>query len=296
MKLEIEGVLTAIVTPFASDGGLDLPALDVLVDRQIAAGISGIVVAGTTGEAPVLTEEEKRTIFVRVRDRVKGRGLVIGGAGTNSLESSVRNMRLVAECGLDAALVVTPYYNKPTPEGLARYFEKLMETVDLPVIAYNVPSRTACDMRPETLARLAKNPRLVGVKEATGDMARAAEIHALLGGRLSLLSGDDATFLPMLACGGSGLIATSANVDPSGMVAIHSAWVRGDGAAALSAHERLLGLYRAMFVETNPGPAKYALARMGLIQPVIRAPLVLPEGASASRIDECLAGLGLLAG
>ena len=290
----LEGVLTAVVTPFSADGGLDLAAMDGLVERQMSAGVRGIVVAGTTGESPALSEDEKRTLFLRVKVQVRGRGLVIGGAGTNNLESSTRNVRLVQECGLDAALVVTPYYNKPTPEGLARYYERIMSSVDLPLIAYNVPSRTGCDLKPETLSRLAADPRLVGVKEATGDMARAAEIHAGLGDRISLLSGDDATFLPLLACGGRGVISTSSNVDPAGMVAIHAAWARGDRSGALAAHERLLGLFRAMFIETNPGPVKYALARMGLASPVIRPPLVLPEGASAGRIDACLRSLGFL--
>lgn len=286
---KIEGVLTAIVTPFTDDSRLDLDALDRLVDRQLEAGIHGIVAAGTTGEGSSLLDDERRTLFERVLKRVDGRALVIGGAGTNSLHSTVQYLHMAKDLGLDGALVVTPYYNRPTPDGLAGYYDELMRKVDIPLVLYNVPSRTACDLNPGILSRIAPNPLAVAVKEATADMARVIELHRDLGDQLSILSGDDFTFLPLLACGGSGVIATSANVDPAGMLSVHDAWTSGDHAGALEAQASLMALYRAMFVETNPGPVKHALSRMGLIRPVIRPPLAMPTRQSAARIDGAIA-------
>jgi len=280
-------VLTAIVTPFGDDGGIDLGALDALLDRQLEAGVRGIVAAGTTGEGSSLLDEERQVLFDHVLGRVDGRAMVVGGAGTNSLHGTVRLLRMARDCGLDAALVVTPYYVKPTPDGLIRFYEEC--TRPIPIIVYNVPSRTGCDLRPATLARIARDPLVAGVKEATGEVTRAIEIRREAGDRLAVLSGDDATFLPLLACGGSGIIATSANVDPAGMVAIWDTWKAGDPALALEAHTRLMPLYRAMFVETNPGPVKHALARMGLISPVIRPPLAMPGPESAAAIDRAIA-------
>jgi len=286
---KIEGVLTAIVTPFDDDSGLDTAALDALIDRQLEAGVHGIVAAGTTGEGSSLLDDERRTLFERVVERVDGRALVIGGAGTNSLHGTVRYLHMVKECGMDAALVVTPYYNRPTPDGLAGYYSELMSKVDIPLVVYNVPSRTACDLTPPVLARFVDDPLAVAIKDATADMARVIEMHRDMGDRISILSGDDFTFLPLLACGGSGVIATSANVDPAGMLAVHDAWKAGDASRALEAQASLMSLYRAMFVETNPGPAKHALARMGLIRPVIRPPLSMPGPASAEKIDAAIA-------
>jgi 4-hydroxy-tetrahydrodipicolinate synthase len=285
----IEGVLTAIVTPFKDDSALDLPALDAVIDRQLEAGVHGIVAAGTTGEGSSLLDDERRTLFERVVERVDGRALVVGGAGTNSLHSTVRYLHMVKECGMDAALVVTPYYNKPTPDGLAAYYSELMRQVEIPLVVYNVPSRTACDLKPEVLARFVDDPLAAAIKDATADMARVIEMHRDMGDRISILSGDDFTFLPLLACGGSGVIATSANVDPAGMLAVYDAWKAGDAARALEAQASLMSLYRSMFVETNPGPVKHALARMGLIRPVIRPPLSMPGPDSASRIDAAIA-------
>jgi len=285
----LEGVLTAIVTPFGDDGGIDLGALDALLDRQLEAGVRGIVAAGTTGEGSSLLDEERQVLFDHVLGRVDGRAMVVGGAGTNSLHGTVRLLRMARDCGLDAALVVTPYYVKPTPDGLIRFYEECTRQVPIPIIVYNVPSRTGCDLRPATLARIARDPLVAGVKEATGEVTRAIEIRREAGDRLAVLSGDDATFLPLLACGGSGIIATSANVDPAGMVAIWDTWKAGDPALALEAHTRLMPLYRAMFVETNPGPVKHALARMGLISPVIRPPLAMPGPESAAAIDRAIA-------
>ncbi len=292
--MKIQGVLTAIVTPFTHEGALDLSALDRLVDRQIAAGVSGIVVAGTTGEGSSLTDEERETLFTRVISRVEGRVLVIGGAGTNSMASTLRNLHVTRESGCDAALVVTPYYNKPTPDGLVHFYQECMKKVQIPLVVYNVPSRTACDIKPPTLARLAGNPMVIAVKEATGDMARAIEIHRDMGDKLAILSGDDPTFLPILVCGGSGIIATTANVDPEGMVGVYRAFMAGDLAKALEMQAGLMELYRIMFIESNPGPVKHALARMGLIKPVIRLPLAMPTKESAGRIDEVLTRAGFL--
>jgi 4-hydroxy-tetrahydrodipicolinate synthase len=287
--MRFEGVHTAIVTPFSQEGGIDFPALDALIERQLEAGVNGIVAAGTTGEGSSLLDDERRALFEHVLRRVDGKAAVTGGAGTNSLHSTVRYLHMAKEAGCDAALVVTPYYNKPTPDGLVTYYKDLMRQVSIPLVLYNVPSRTACDLTPSTLSRIADEPNAAAIKEATADMARVVEIHRDLGPKISIMSGDDFTFLALLACGGSGVIATSANVDPAGMVSVYESWKSGDPSKALEAQASLMALYRAMFVETNPGPVKYALSKMGLIEPVIRPPLVLPEGAGAQKIDEAIA-------
>jgi 4-hydroxy-tetrahydrodipicolinate synthase len=285
---KLEGVLTAIVTPFTDEGELDLEAVDRLVERQLDAGVHGIVVAGTTGEGSSLLDDERRVLFERVVARVDGQAAVVGGAGTNSLHSTVRYLHMAKDAGMDAALVVTPYYVKPTPDGLVGYYAECIRQVQIPVVVYNVPSRTACDLVPATLARIAAEPLAVAVKEATGDMARVIELHRDLGRRISILSGDDATFLPLLACGGDGIIATSANVDPSTMVAVYETWKAGNFDKALELQASLMGLYRAMFVESNPGPVKHALSRMHLVRPVIRPPLAMPTRESQARIDAAI--------
>jgi 4-hydroxy-tetrahydrodipicolinate synthase len=292
--MKFEGVMTAIATPFTGDGDLDLPAVDAIVNRQIEAGVDGIVVAGTTGEGSSLSDEERRALFERVVERAAGKALVVGGAGTNSLSSTLRYLEMARECRMDGALVVTPYYNKPTPEGLVAYYKECMRRVDIPLVLYNVPSRTACDLVPSVVARLADDPHAVAIKEATGDMGRVVELHRDLGDRISILSGDDPTFLALLACGGRGIVATTANVDPAGMLRVHRAWTEGRPEEARDAQVRMMHLYRAMFVESNPGPVKHALARMGLIKPIIRPPLVMPGRESAQVIDAALEKAGLI--
>lgn len=292
--MNFEGVFTAIVTPFTHDGKLDVEALDRIIERQLDARIHGIVAAGTTGEGSSLSDDERETLFRHVVEKVDGRAAVVGGAGTNNLPSTLKYLGMCKECGLDAALVVTPYYNKPTADGLVHYYQECMKRVQIPLILYNVPSRTACDLDPAILARLAGNPLAAAIKEATGDMARVVEIHRDMGRKISILSGDDPTFLALMACGGSGIVATTANVDPAGMVGVYDAWKSGDTAEALKRQASMMDLYRTMFVETNPGPAKHALARMGIIKPVIRPPLSMPSKGSAGLIDEVLTRKGLL--
>jgi len=291
------GVMTALVTPFAAGGGgPDLAALDRLVERQCAAGVGGIVVCATTGEGGALAREERRAVIERCVARAAGRCRVIAGTGTNATPATVELTRMAGELGCDGALVVTPYYNRPTQAGLLAHFAEVCAASPVPVVLYNVPSRTGVDLLPETVAAAAAHPRCAGIKEATGNMVRALEIRRRAGAGFALLSGDDATFLPFLACGGDGIISTTSNVAPGKVVEVWRRWRAGDAAGAREAHDALLDLYAAMFVESNPGPVKHALARMGLIAPEIRLPLVLPDpgGKNAAAIDAALRSLGLL--
>jgi len=291
------GVYTALVTPFRSGGDdVDMASLGKLLQRQMEAGVDGVALCATTGEGSSLTLRERKEILTFALKETQGRCAVIAGTGTNSLASTLEQTRLARDVGCRGALIVTPYYNKPTPEGLYRYYMQIFEQVDIPVILYNVPSRTAVDMLPDTVARVAGHPRCAGIKEATGNMVRVLEIRMKTGDDFSILSGDDFTFLPLLACGGDGIICTSSNVIPGEMVRLHEAWKRGDLVETRRLHASYLDVYRAMFVETNPGPAKYALSRMGLIEPFIRPPLAFPDGkgSSAAAVETALRNHGLL--
>jgi 4-hydroxy-tetrahydrodipicolinate synthase len=296
MRKRLEGVLTALITPFKAGGEVDMAALGRLVARQVEAGVSGLVVCATTGEGSSLTAGERREIITFCIREAGKACLIVAGTGTNSLPPTVENTKAAQDLGCDAALVVTPYYNRPTPDGLVRYYAQLLDRTAIPVILYNVPSRTAVDMTPATVARIASHERCAGIKEASGNVVRVLELRRRTKEGFSILSGDDATFFPLLACGGDGIICTSSNVDPAGVVALHRAWAEGSLAGARDIHASLLDLYAAMFVETNPGPAKFALAAMGLIEPSIRPPLVLPdpESPAAKTIVSALRGRGLL--
>jgi 4-hydroxy-tetrahydrodipicolinate synthase len=290
------GVYTALVTPFTQSGDVDMASLGKLLMRQMEAGVDGVALCATTGEGSALTLQERKEILTFALGETQGQCAVIAGTGTNSLASTLEQTRLARDLGCRGALIVTPYYNKPTPEGLVRYYMQIFEQVDIPVVLYNVPSRTAVDMLPDTVARLAGHPRCAGIKEATGNMVRVLEIRMKTGEGFSILSGDDLTFLPFLACGGDGIICTSSNVIPGEMVRLYGAWIAGEIENARRLHASQLDMYRAMFVETNPGPAKWALNRMGLIEPVVRPPLAMPDGesAGAAAIEKALRSRGLL--
>ncbi len=290
------GVYTALITPFREGGDVDMASLARLLERQMEAGVDGVALCATTGEGSSLTLQERKEILTFALKETEGRCHVIAGTGTNSLASTLEQTRLARDLGCRGALIVTPYYNKPTPEGLYRYYMQIFEQVDIPVILYNVPSRTSVDMMPDTVARVAEHPRCAGIKEATGNVVRVLEIRMKTGDDFSILSGDDFTFLPLLACGGDGIICTSSNVIPGEMVRLYGAWIAGEIEDARRLHASHLDMYRAMFVETNPGPAKWALFRMGLIEPSIRPPLALPDekGAGAAAIEKALRNHNLL--
>lgn len=290
----LKGVLTALATPMDGDA-LDLGAFERLVAWQVESGVHGLVVAGTTGEAPTLTADERKGLLGAARRVAGGRVPVVMGVGSNSTRTTLEQAAAAADGGADALLVVVPYYNKPTQDGLLRHFTAVLEAARLPVLAYNVPGRTGSDLLPATLAQLVGHPRFAGIKEATGNMERALEVGALLRNGQSLLSGDDGTFLPFLACGGHGVISVASNVAPREMAALQAAWEGGRPAEALATARRLAPLCKALFVETNPGPVKAALEMLGRIRRGIRSPLAWPSAATQERLRAALAGLGLLA-
>ncbi|MCX4243243.1 4-hydroxy-tetrahydrodipicolinate synthase [Paraliomyxa miuraensis] len=275
--MKLEGVLTALVTPMRGDG-IDTEALERLVDEQIQAGIDGLVPCGTTGESPTLSHAEHLTVVEIVVRATRGRVPVLAGAGSNSTKEACELATACKELGADATLQITPYYNKPTQSGLVAHFTAIAEASGLPMVLYNVPGRTGCDLKPATLAELARHPLVVGVKEATGDMIRAARIRELCGEGLSLLSGDDFTLLPFLSLGGHGVISVGSNVAPGLFVALCRAAREGRWDEARALHYRQLPLSRALFSVTSPEPIKAAMAMLGKIEPTIRLPLqVLPD-------------------
>jgi len=268
------GSIVAIVTPMTTDGGLDWPAWDRLLDFHAREGTRGIVVAGTTGESPVLSVEEIEELTGRAVTRCRGKVKVIVGAGTYSTAGTVARTRALSRLGVDAVMVVTPYYNKPPQEGLYRHFMAAAEASEVPVILYNVPSRTAVDLLPSTVARLARNPRIVALKEATGSLSRARETLSVCPPEFSLLSGDDATAVDLMSVGARGVISVSANVAPRRMGEACEAALSGDLTKARAIDASLQALHKDLFVEASPIPVKWAVARMGLIGNAIRLPLV----------------------
>jgi 4-hydroxy-tetrahydrodipicolinate synthase len=268
------GSLVAILTPMTADGAIDWPAWDRLLDFHVREGSDGIVVAGTTGESPVLSdaevEEMTRRAVARCRDKLK----VIVGTGTNATESTVARTRSLSRLGVDAVMLVTPYYNKPPQEGLYRHFSAAADASAAPVILYNVPSRTAVDLLPNTVGRLARHPRIVGLKEATASLSRAREILGECPAEFSLLSGDDATAVDLMSVGARGVISVTANVAPRRMHDVCRAALDGDLARARAIDVSLQPLHKDLFVEANPIPAKWAVSRMGVIGNAIRLPLV----------------------
>jgi 4-hydroxy-tetrahydrodipicolinate synthase len=268
------GSMVAIVTPMTTDGGLDWPAWDRLLDFHSREGTDGIVVAGTTGESPVLSADEIEELTRRAVARCRGKVKVIVGTGTHSTAGTVARTRELSRLGVDAVMLVTPYYNKPPQEGLYRHFSAAADVSEVPVILYNVPSRTAVDLLPSTIARLARNPRIVAVKEATGSLSRARETLALCPPEFTLLSGDDATAVDLMALGARGVISVSANVAPRRMHEVCEAALSGDLPKARAVDATLQPLHKDLFIEASPIPVKWAVARMGLIGNTIRLPLV----------------------
>ena len=274
MSKELKGSLVAIVTPMRGDGTIDLSAFDRLVDWHVDAGTSGIVVVGTTGESATLSIQEHCDLVSHCVEVAGKRIPIIAGTGSNSTDEALYFTKSAAEHGADAALLVTPYYNKPSQEGLYQHFKVVAEAVDIPQILYNVPGRTACDMNLETVNRLADLENIVGIKDATGDIMRGHELVQRCGDRLKVYSGEDAMTLALMEGGADGTISVTANVIPSLMSEMCGLALAGDFAAAAEVDSRLALLPQNLFLEANPVPVKWALAKMGLIAPGIRLPLV----------------------
>jgi 4-hydroxy-tetrahydrodipicolinate synthase len=303
---KIHGVITALVTPFREDGSLDLNAFERLIADQIEAGVSGVIPCGTTGESPTLRTEEKKTLIAEsVRLCKASQTAVIAGTGSNSTSSTVELSQWASQAGVDAILVVTPYYNKPSPAGLLAHFTKVADAVSCPVMLYNVPGRTGVSLPPETAAKLAAHPQIRFLKEATGNVSLTSEfIDQFRVSRhgLDLFSGDDATFLPLLAAGAKGVVSVASNLFPRAMVQIQRLFEAGKNTEAFELHQRFYPLFRDLFIESNPVPIKAALAHVGegagtlLSSAVVRAPLAPLSPESRRKLESSLARCGFKPG
>jgi len=282
------GSIVALVTPFRN-GAVDESALGDLVEWHVAEGTHGIVPVGTTGESPTLTHREHERVVELVVEATARRIPVVAGAGSNSTHEAVGFVKHAARVGADAALVVTPYYNKPSQEGLFQHFKAVAEAADVPIIVYNIPGRSVIDMAPETMGRLARLANIVGVKDATADLARPLRQAQECGEDFCQLSGEDATALAFNAHGGVGCISVTANVAPALCARMQEAWLAGDAATALALHRRLMPLHTACFCEPSPAPTKYALMRLGRTTDEVRLPLVALSGAGRERVDAAMA-------
>jgi len=294
MTAKWTGVGTALVTPFTPDGAVDEAAVRRLARRQIAEGVHFLVPCGTTGESPTLTPEEHLRVVELVVEEAAGRVPVLAGAGGYNTHEVGELAAAVERLGADGILSVTPYYNKPTQAGLVAHYRAIASHTRLPIIVYNVPGRTGCNVEPKTLARLAAEiPTVVGVKEASGNMTQMCEVCRAVPEDFIVLSGDDALALPLMAVGGKGVISVASNVVPADMARMIEAALHGDFAAARADHNRLLKLMLVHFVESNPIPVKTAMAALGLLGETWRLPMVPPSDASRARIAEALEELGL---
>jgi 4-hydroxy-tetrahydrodipicolinate synthase len=287
------GSMVAIVTPLNADGALDWAAWDRLLDFHLREGTDGIVVGGTTGESPVLLESEIEEMCVKALARCRGKIKVIAGAGTNSTAGTVARTRALSRLGVDAVMLVTPYYNKPPQEGLYRHFSAAADASDTPILLYNVPGRTAVDLLPGTVARLARNPRIVGLKEATAAASRAREILSQCPPEFTLLSGDDATAMDFMAVGARGVISVTANVAPRRMHEACAAALSGDMARARAIDASLQLLHKDLFIEASPIPVKWAVARMGLMGNTLRLPLVQLSPAHEDAVLRAMQAAGI---
>ena len=293
MGITLSGTYTALVTPFtaAAPHDIDWAALDALVDAQIAGGVSGLVPCGTTGESPTITHEEYKEIVRRVVKRAAGRVQVVAGTGSNSTQTAIDLSQDAERAGVDAVMIVVPYYNKPTQDGLHRHFVTVANSVKCPVVLYNVPGRTGIDLSCDTFARIVESaPNVVGMKEATGNVLRAQEIVRRLGARVTVLSGDDALTLGMIAVGARGVISVTSNVLPRAVSRATKLALDGKNDEARKAHFDLLPVHEAMFLEANPGPAKAALALRGKMSDAVRGPLVPAGEATKKALATLLAG------
>jgi 4-hydroxy-tetrahydrodipicolinate synthase len=292
-KTGFRGSFTALVTPF-SNGSVDEQAFRGLVDWQIAEGTDGLVPVGTTGESPTLSHDEHRKVVEWCVEQVKGRVPVIAGAGSNSTSEAVELARHAQECGASAVLVVTPYYNKPTQEGLYRHFKAINDAVGIPIIIYNIPARSVIDMSVDTMARLFELEHVAGVKDATANVVRVSLQRAAMGADFNQLSGEDASALGFMAHGGHGCISVTANVAPRLCAEFQDACLKGEYAAALQLQDKLIPLHTALFIETSPAPVKYALSVLGKCSDTLRLPMVPVGEKTKAKVREAMVHAGLI--
>jgi 4-hydroxy-tetrahydrodipicolinate synthase len=289
------GCGTALVTPFRPDQSLDEEALRRLVERQIAAGINFLVPCGTTGESPTLSPtEQRRVVEITIEEARRTKTPVVAGAGGANTAHVIEMAREFRALDADGILSVAPYYNKPTQEGLYQHYKAIAAEVPLPIILYNIPGRTGVNIEPATIARLAEIENIVGVKEASGNISQMAQVLALVGPRFLVLSGDDAITIPLMSLGGKGLISVVSNEIPAEMTRLTQLCLGGDFTGALEIHKKYFRLIEANFLETNPGPAKAAMALMGLLEPVFRLPIVAPKPDNLAKIRSALEAVGLI--
>ncbi len=288
-----QGSYVALVTPFRN-GGIDDSGFQALVDWQIREGTDGLVPCGTTGESPTLSHAEHERVTELCIAAAGGRVPVLAGTGSNSTAEAISLTRHAKEAGADGALVVTPYYNKPTQEGLYRHFKAIHDAVEIPIVIYNIPGRSVVDMSVDTMARLAKLANVVGVKDATNDPARPLRTRIACGAEFRQLSGEDAAVMGLLANGGHGCISVTANVAPAMCAKLHDAWQAGRRDEALAVQERLMPLHEALFAETSPAPVKYAASLLGLCAAAVRLPLVEPKPATKERVEAAMRAAGIL--
>lgn len=287
------GSMVALVTPMHVDGDLDETSLRGLVEFHLENGTDAIVAVGTTGESATLDECEHCAVIRQIVEMVRGKVPVIAGTGANSTSEAITLTRCAMQAGADACLLVTPYYNKPTQEGLYLHYRAIAEAVPIPQILYNVPARTACDLLPETVQRLAGIPNIIGIKEATGNLERTREILLRCGDTINVYAGDDATALEVMMMGGKGVISVTANVAPKLMHDMCTAALQGDRIKAQALNDRLSALHKELFIESNPIPVKWALHQMGLIPPGIRLPLTPLSEVSQARVRQAMRQINL---
>lgn len=287
-----KGSITALITPF-KDGEINWKAFEDFVEWQIEQGTHGVVPCGTTGESPTLSHDEHMAIIQRCVDVVKGRIPVLAGTGSNSTREAIRLTAHAKEAGADAALIVTPYYNKPTQDGLYEHYKAIHDEARLPIVIYNIPGRCVIDMSAETMARLAKLPQIIGVKDATGDLARPPETARLCGTDFCQLSGDDITAPAFLAQGGHGVISVVANIAPKMCADLQNAWNAGDLVEFARLRDLLAPLGKDLFCESNPAPVKYAASRLGLCENTLRRPLLPISEPSRVKVEAAMAHAGL---
>jgi len=283
-KIELRGCYVAIVTPFNADGSLNVSGLKSNIEFLIKGGVAGIVPCGTTGESATLSWDEHKTVVKIAVEQAAGRVQVIAGAGSNNTSEAVEAARYAKEVGADVIMSITPYYNKPTQEGLYRHFKAVADAVDIPMLVYNVPGRTGVNMLPETVERLCDIPQIIAIKEASGNVTQISDIHRRCGDRLTVLSGDDGLTLPVLACGGKGVVSVIGNIVPDKMSKMVDLYLKGDHAAALKLHEELLPLSQIVFIETNPVPVKECMAEIGLASGPARLPLAPMSDANREKL------------
>jgi len=287
-KATLSGVFTAIVTPF-KNGELDVDALDRHIQRQLDLGVHGLVPVGTTGEAATLTEAEAATVIRIAVERARGRAFVLAGAGANDTAVAISKARRAVDIGVDGLLVVTPYYNKPSQEGLFEHFSAIASSVPVPIVLYSVPGRTGVELAADTAARLAiAHSNIVGIKEAGGRVERVTELRLACGESFVIHCGDDALALPFYALGADGLTSVASNLIPHEMLEMYSAWRQGDAAQAMQLHDRVFDLVKHLFIESNPVPVKAALASAGFMAPDVRLPLARLAGNSEAALLACL--------